>query len=103
MLNRTEEMKNKKDRPLENLWISRRQFLKGTGSAAGILLAGRLWPNRSAFASGAGGNRVVVVNDDFVTTWDGSSLWYGSNAYVNQSRVDNMISQGLMALTGESS
>jgi len=88
---------------MKNSWFSRRQFLKCAGSAAGVLLAGPFWRSKKGFANGAGGNRVVVVNDDFVTTWDGASLWFGSNAYVNQARVDNMISQGVMALTGESS
>jgi PKD repeat protein len=48
-------------------------------------------------------SRVVAVHNSQVTTWDGSSLWFGSNSYVNQAAVDNMVKQGVMSLTGQSS
>jgi PKD repeat protein len=48
-------------------------------------------------------SRVVAVHNNQVTNWDGSSLWFGSNTYVSQEAVDNMVKTGVMSLTGQSS
>lgn len=46
-------------------------------------------------------SRVVTVHDSQVTSWNGSSLWFGSNSYVSQSAVDAMVRAGVLALTGQ--
>lgn len=48
-------------------------------------------------------SRVVAVHDNHVTSWNGTSLWFGSNSYVSQGAVDNMVKAGVMSLTGQSS
>ena len=80
--------------------MTRRTFLKGT---AGIGLASLLACSQDATIEPSSSNTVVVVHDNSVTNWDGSSLWFGSNTYVNQEAVDNMVKQGVMSLTGQSS
>jgi uncharacterized protein (DUF362 family) len=49
----------------------------------------------------ASGSRVVWVHDSGATSWDYGSSYYGD--HVSQSVVDQMVDQGLMALTGASS
>src|SRR3990172_5493864 len=46
------------------------------------------------------GSRVVHIHSLQATTWDGSDTQYWN--YVDQSVVNNMVDQGLMALTGAS-
>jgi hypothetical protein len=94
-------MKISYDKELKNRGISRREFLKRTGSAVGFLLLCRYFGIEEMFAQAAG-SRVVVVNDDQSTTWDGSTYWYGSDTYVNQARLDDMIKEGVKFLTGQS-
>ncbi len=77
----------------------RRTFLKGV---LGLGLVSLLGSSKKTFAHGAAGNRVVVVRDNLVSTWDGSTYWYGDPAYTNQSRCNEMVNQGLMSLTGQS-
>jgi uncharacterized protein (DUF362 family) len=50
-----------------------------------------------------GRTRVVAVHDDAVTTWDGKQSWYGSDGFVHQGRLDGMVKEGVMELTGQSS
>jgi uncharacterized protein (DUF362 family) len=76
---------------------SRRVFLKCC-AAAGLFMAGC-----GGDSGGQQSGRVVAVNDDGVTTWDGSRLWYGSDSFVHQDRLDEMVRQGIMALTGQGS
>lgn len=95
-------MKRKNDSSLKAQGFSRRDFLKYTGGAAAFCLTGNWWKGKKAFAHGAAGNKVVVVKDDQSTTWDGSSYWYGSDSYVNQSRLDDMLKEGVKSLTGQS-
>jgi uncharacterized protein (DUF362 family) len=88
--------------------ISRRAFLKKT---AGLGVASLLASGCETKSGGPDdpppppltGSRVVAVHDSQVTNWDGSSLWFGSNTYVNQERMDNMVSRGVRSLTGQSS
>ncbi len=47
-----------------------------------------------------GSSRVVHVRDPDATSWNGSSNYYYN--YVNQSVVNNMVDQGVMALTSTS-
>lgn len=84
------------------LHITRRQFLKGTGGAIGWWLAGRWWKHNEVYAQGANGSRVVTVQDVRATTWDGSSYWYGSDSFVSQNRLDEMVAEGIKSLTGQS-
>lgn len=86
---------------LKTVTFSRRDFLKYTGSAAAFCLTGQWWGSKKAFTQRTVGERVVVVNDNHSTTWDGSEIWFGSNTCVNQERVDNMVKQGIISLTGE--
>lgn len=95
---------------------SRRGFLK-CGVAAGLFLAGcggdagvNPEPPNTAQTDPPGQtgqepdlNRVVAVNDDTVSTWDGKQIWYGSDSFVRQDRLDEMVKEGVMALTGRAS
>ena len=45
-------------------------------------------------------SRVVHVHDPNATDWDFSTGWYGD--HVDQARVNDMVDQGVMALTGTS-
>ena len=92
---------------------SRRAFLK-CGAAAGLFLAGcgdnssnsntkAEPPNPDQAEQGPGRSRVVAVKDDAVTTWDGEQIWYGSDSFVHQDRLDAMVKEGVMALTGQAS
>lgn len=91
---------------------SRRAFLKCAGAAAGgLFLAGcrdsknadssNIIPPPPPAAPPTARSRVVAVNDNTVTTWDGSKDWYGSDSVVDQSRVDQMVKEGIIALTGQ--
>lgn len=75
--------------------LTRRTFLKGT---IGTALAGCVLHAKRVEAAN---NRVVWVRDANVTTWNGSSNWFGSDTYVSQTRVDNMIAEGVKRLTGQ--
>jgi hypothetical protein len=80
--------------------ITRRSFLKGT---AGLGLASLFACSSEEDITPPTMSRVVAVHDSRVTTWNGSSLWFGSDTYVNQAIVDNMVKKGVMSLTGQSS
>ena len=94
-------MKRTNDKELKNSGISRREFLKLTSGAVGLFLLGRYFGIKDVFAQEAG-SRVVVVKDNQSTTWDGSTYWYGSDSYVNQILLDDMIKEGVKYLTGQS-
>jgi hypothetical protein len=96
-------MKDKIDNLVENISFSRRSFLKYAGAATGLYLGGHWWDSKKVFAHGSCRARVVVVKDNLVTSWNGTSIWFGSNSYVNQGRVDNMVKRGIMSLTRQSS
>ncbi len=83
--------------------FSRRTFLK-CAAAAGLFLAACPNSKRDDPGSpvqGPRSNRVVAVNDNKVTIWDGIQSWYGSDSFVNQARVDEMVKEGVLALTGQ--
>lgn len=97
-----------------NARCSRRTFLKYAGAAAGLFLTGcgdnkkaGLYINPASPAGnappapGATLSRVVAVKDDKVTTWDGKQAWYGSDSFVNQAHIDQMIKEGVFSLTGQ--
>jgi uncharacterized protein (DUF362 family) len=44
---------------------------------------------------------VVAVHDSAVTNWDGEQYWYGSDSFIRQERMDQMVREGVMALTGQ--
>lgn len=101
-------MKDKIDAPLTNILCSRRAFLKCAG-ATGLFLAG-CSDSKKADPSNINPpppppspvrSRVVAVNDNTVTTWDGNQTWYGSDSFVNQTRVDQMVKEGIASLTGQ--
>ncbi len=81
--------------------MTRRDFLKGT---AGVGLASMIaCGHESDVPPPSSKSRVVAVHNANVSSWDGSSLWFGSNACVSQTAVDNMVKRGVMSLTGQSS
>jgi uncharacterized protein (DUF362 family) len=61
----------------------------------------RLAESESRVVAQASGSRVVWVHDSGATSWDYGSSYYGD--HVSQSVVDQMVDQGVMALTGASS
>lgn len=95
--------------------FSRRTFLTWWGAGTALLLAACKSGNNETFfgnpvvseqtgtASFAGASRVVVVRDGRVTTWDGVQAWYGSDSFVDQARIDGMVREGVVALTGADS
>ncbi len=90
--------------------LSRRKFLKyaGTGVVAAALAArcgGNQQPLTIPVQTGQGPSpsRVAAVHDSAVTTWDGVQTWYGSDQFLNQARLDAMLEQAVMALTGAGS
>lgn len=89
--------------------ITRRDFIKGT---AGLGVASLLSCSIDGTNGGPDGpkpplpqlaGRVIAVHDNLVTSWNGTSLWFGSNSFVNQARMDNMVMRGVMSLTNQSS
>lgn len=103
-------MKDKTEKPCTNMLCSRRAFLK-CGAAACLFLAGCGGDNSGnpeplnadQTDQEPGSSRVVVVHDDAVTTWDGKQIWYGSDSFVRQDRLDEIVKEGVMALTGQAS
>lgn len=92
------EMKDKIDSLFKNVPLSRRAFLKYTGTATGLYLAGHwLKSPPSIFADNR--PRVVSVHDSDATNWDYVTGYHWE--YVDQNIVNNMMAQGVMALTGE--
>ncbi len=81
-----------------NLNLSRRDFLKYTGAATGLFLTSRLL--EYPFLSYANQRpRVVSVYDSNATDYDYITGFHWE--YVNQNVVNNMMAQGVMALTGK--
>jgi hypothetical protein len=94
-------MKDKLLSQLIEIQCSRRTFLKYTGATAGLLLS-KLGEGKEVFAHGTSGNRVVAVKDRNLTTWNGSDYWYGSDSFVSQTRLDDILIEGVKSLTGQS-
>lgn len=46
-------------------------------------------------------SKVVSIYDDDCTTWTSGS-WWGSDTYVNQTKIDDMVSEGVKRLTSQS-
>ncbi len=92
---------------------SRRDFFKYAGAAALLLTGCRdskkadfppVSPGANSVPAGQSpSRRVVAVHDPLVSTWDGVQSWYGSDSFVNQQRVDAMVKEALLSLTGETS
>jgi len=83
--------------------MTRRTFLKGTASLGlASLFACSNETSKEPPNPPSGTSRVVSIHDNLVTNWNGSSLWFGSNTYVSQEAVDNMVKKGVMSLTGQS-
>ena len=89
-------MKRKNDREL-NSGISRRKFLKYTGSAAGLFLTTR-WITNPKSAIAQQPPRVVSVHDSNATDWDYATGYHWE--YIHQEIVNNMVARGVKALTG---
>jgi len=91
-------MKDKIYNLLKNVSFSRRAFLKYTGAATGLYLAGR-WLRGPSLALADDRSRVVSVYNSDATNYDYVTGYHWE--YVDQSVVNNMVAQGVMALTGE--
>jgi hypothetical protein len=91
-------MNDKIDRLFKNLPLSRRDFLKYTGTATSLFLAGH-WLKSLPTLSANGLPRVVSIHDSSATNWDYITGYHWE--YVDQNVVNNMVAQGVMALTGE--
>jgi len=61
------------------------------------------FPRETQVLASTTGSRVVWVHDEDATNWNYDDDYFGREEYVDQNVVDNMIDQGLMALTGTSS
>ncbi|MDP2663169.1 MAG: DUF362 domain-containing protein, partial [Dehalococcoidia bacterium] len=83
--------------------LSRRSFLNKTAQMGAALALGRWLPfpmrrgRTSPTAAVFLANRVVHAHCNAATYWDYTTGWYGD--YVNQTVVDEMTEQGVMALT----
>ena len=83
--------------------LARRTFPKGVVALTlSVLVGSLLGVSKQVSAHGSCGNRVVVVKGNHVTTWNGTDYWYGSPSYVSQTHMDNMITEGIKSLTGQS-
>ena len=91
-------MKDKIDNLFKNVPFSRRAFLKYTGTATGLYLAG-LWLKIPSLGLADEKPRVVSVHDSGATNWDYTTGYFWE--HVDQDIVNNMTAQGVMALTGE--
>lgn len=95
--------------------LSRRQFLRWAGAGTSVLLAGcknssgtppamPVVPEQVVVpVTYADAGRVVAVRDGRVTSWSGNETWYGSDSFVDQSRLDAMLREGLLTFTGAGS
>jgi uncharacterized protein (DUF362 family) len=93
--------------------LTRRDFIKKAAFAgAGLAVSGGLLTRLDALAQEsikiylplilkAPSSRVIHVHDSTATYWDFGSNYYGN--YVRQEVVNNMVDQGVMALTGAGS
>ena len=87
---------------LHKKWeFSRRDFFKYTGILTGLYCTGHWFAVATPYALAQERSRVVVVKDNLVTNWNGSSTWFGSNTVVNQGRVNELVKQGVISLTGQ--
>ncbi|RJP92381.1 MAG: DUF362 domain-containing protein [Desulfobacteraceae bacterium] len=78
--------------------FSRRDFLKYTGAIAGLYFAGPLI--NCPFLAWAGDRpRVISIHDPDATNYDYVTGYHWE--YINQNVVNNMMTQGVMALTGK--
>jgi len=93
-------MKDKIDNLFRNLRFSRRAFLRYAGTATGLYLAGQ-WLKIPSLVLADDRPRVVSVHDSDATNWDYTTGHFWE--YVDQDIVNNMMAQGVMALTGETS
>jgi hypothetical protein len=59
-------------------------------------------PSEGRVLASGNGPRVVWVHDEDATNWDYGRNYYGREEYVDQSVINEMADQGLMALTGAS-
>ena len=91
-------MKDRIDNLFDNVPFSRRAFLKYTGAATGLYLAGK-WLKIPSLVLADDRPRVVSVHDINATNWDYSTGYFWE--YVDQDIVNTMMAQGVMALTGE--
>jgi uncharacterized protein (DUF362 family) len=98
ILNEEREMKDRIDNLFKNIPLSRRTFLKCTLAAAA---ASCLDPVLLRKAAKAQGPKVVVVYDNDCTTFD-TGLWWGSTSYIDQTRINNMVKEGIKNLTRQS-
>lgn len=90
-------MKGNSNGLFQNCVFSRREFLKYTGSAAGLYLAGR-WLSYAPSAHADSRPRVVSVRDSNAPNWDYATGYHWE--YINQDEVNNMVATGVMSLTG---
>jgi hypothetical protein len=88
----------KKIDSLSNMPLSRRNFLKYTGTATGLYLAGR-WLKYAPLVLADTRKRVVSVHDSNATTYDYITGYHWE--YVDQDIVNNMVAKGVMTLTGQ--
>ena len=93
-----QEMKDKIDSLFKNVPLSRRSFLKYTGTATSLFLAGH-WLKTLPTILANDLPLVVSIHDSKATNWDQVTGYYWE--YVDQDVVNNMMAQGVMALTGE--
>ncbi len=93
-------MEKRIDHIFKNGQLSRRDFIKFSGAAAGLLAGGQLLNNPS-FALAKDKPQVVSVHDSNVTDYDYGTYSYWEHVkHVNQDVVNNMVAYGVMALTG---
>jgi uncharacterized protein (DUF362 family) len=83
---------------LRSKLFSRRDFLKYTGNAAGLYLAGR-WLVQANPVLADNRPRVVSVRDSNATNWDRTGGYYWQS--VDQNAVNGMVEKGVKILTGE--
>ena len=93
-------MKDNIHKWLNNWLLSRRGFFKCTGLLAGLYCARRWFKEGNSNALAQDKPRVVSVHDSNATNWDYATGYHWE--YINQDVVDNMVTAGVMTLTGAS-
>ena len=94
-------MKDKIDSLFKNLPLSRRAFLKYTGIGTGLYLA-RRWLKVPSLGLADDRPRVVSVHNSNATAYDYRNYDYWEHVnHVSQDVVNNMMAQGVKALTGK--